>query len=274
MFRPRLRSLALPLRVGSAAFYGALSVSMAMSKKSLVQSTTMRGEAIKPELHDVSFVDVYRSLSRRISSPKMTKLRLSIVEDVINEFDTVGHCSDKEIRGLTSQIRTNFLKTANIKTLPNDFLVNVSCTAEEDLYIIDDELEYHLRQFTRSYIIGSAKTTSQKVRAIQQAILSVVDMRNPTEMYPLARSITRKFYLHVGPTNSGKTYSALQRLKESESGIYCGPLRLLAWEVYERLNEAGIVCDLVTGQDKINAPDANHVSSTVEMLDTVSFSYG
>mgnify|MGYP006902753708 CR=1 FL=1 len=32
---------------------------------------------------------------------------------------------------------------------------------------------------------------------------------------------------------------ALQSLKEAKSGLYCGPLRLLAWEVHERLNEDG-----------------------------------
>ncbi len=36
---------------------------------------------------------------------------------------------------------------------------------------------------------------------------------------------------HMGPTNSGKTHAALQALKAAETGVYCGPLRLLAWEV-------------------------------------------
>ena len=35
----------------------------------------------------------------------------------------------------------------------------------------------------------------------------------------------------MGPTNSGKTHAALQALKAAETGVYCGPLRLLAWEV-------------------------------------------
>lgn len=48
---------------------------------------------------------------------------------------------------------------------------------------------------------------------------------------------------HGGPTNSGKTYHALQRLKAADplhgGGAYLGPLRLLALEVYDRLNEEG-----------------------------------
>lgn len=46
-----------------------------------------------------------------------------------------------------------------------------------------------------------------------------------------------------GPTNSGKTYFALKRLEQADAakggGLYCGPLRLLALEVYEQLNRNG-----------------------------------
>jgi ATP-dependent RNA helicase SUPV3L1/SUV3 len=35
----------------------------------------------------------------------------------------------------------------------------------------------------------------------------------------------------AGPTNSGKTYQALQALASAKRGVYCGPLRLLAMEV-------------------------------------------
>ena len=52
--------------------------------------------------------------------------------------------------------------------------------------------------------------------------------------YGLARNMNRKIIFHAGPTNSGKTYHALQRFKAAGSGIYCGPLRLLAMEVYDK----------------------------------------
>jgi hypothetical protein len=68
-----------------------------------------------------------------------------------------------------------------------------------------------------------------------------------------------------GPTNSGKTYTALQALAGAQRGVYCGPLRLLAMEVYETLNAAGVRCDMVTGQDVVRVPGAAHVSCTVEM---------
>ena len=54
--------------------------------------------------------------------------------------------------------------------------------------------------------------------------------------YPEARAINRRIVFHMGPTNSGKTYHALQRFVGARSGVYCGPLKLLAAEVFEKCN--------------------------------------
>jgi hypothetical protein len=54
------------------------------------------------------------------------------------------------------------------------------------------------------------------------------------------------FACGAGPTNSGKTYNALQSLAIAGRGVYCAPLRLLAMEVYETLNHMGVYCDLVS----------------------------
>lgn len=96
----------------------------------------------------------------------------------------------------------------------------------------------------------------------------LADLRYPVEWYPATRAIQRKIVLHVGPTNSGKTYHALKRLEQADTGIYAGPLRLLAHEVYTRLNAKGKICDLVTGDEKIVRGDdgAQMKSCTVEMV--------
>jgi ATP-dependent RNA helicase SUPV3L1/SUV3 len=78
---------------------------------------------------------------------------------------------------------------------------------------------------------------------------------------------TRTLEYYVGPTNSGKTHAALELLAAAESGVYLAPLRLLALEVYERLVEWGVRASLVTGEERILEEGAQHVSSTVEMLD-------
>ena len=72
--------------------------------------------------------------------------------------------------------------------------------------------------------------------------------------------------LHLGPANSGKTYDAIETLKKSATGIYLAPLRLLAWEVADKLNESGHPCSLLTGEEKVIIPGAPFMSSTVEMF--------
>ena len=56
--------------------------------------------------------------------------------------------------------------------------------------------------------------------------------------YPEARAIQRKIVFHAGPTNSGKTHHALERFLAAKTGIYCGPLKLLAAEVFHKSNSA------------------------------------
>ena len=78
----------------------------------------------------------------------------------------------------------------------------------------------------------------------------------------------KTYILHIGPTCSGKTYNAIQKLKCSDGfGCYLAPLRLLAWEIAEKLNESGVKCDLVTGEERKYVEGACITSSTIEMLD-------
>ncbi|KAI8973805.1 P-loop containing nucleoside triphosphate hydrolase protein [Mycotypha africana] len=98
------------------------------------------------------------------------------------------------------------------------------------------------------------------------SVRKLSDLRYPSEWFPEARQMRRKIILHVGPTNSGKTYRALKRLESAESGLYCGPLRLLAHEIYEKMNEKGIPCNLLTGEERKEVSEyAPLTSSTVEM---------
>ncbi len=73
--------------------------------------------------------------------------------------------------------------------------------------------------------------------------------------------------LHVGPPNSGKTFQALEALKAAGSGWYLAPLRLLAFEIYDRLNAAGVPCNLLTGEESIQRDGALITAATVEMFD-------
>ena len=89
-----------------------------------------------------------------------------------------------------------------------------------------------------------------------------------TLLYPKARAKKRCFILHVGQTNTGKTYEAVQDMMQSENGIYLAPLRLLALETQERLLDNGVECSMLTGEEEDIHYGSSHMSSTVEMLDT------
>lgn len=65
----------------------------------------------------------------------------------------------------------------------------------------------------------------------------ISDLRTPANWYPEARKKNRRIFFHAGPTNSGKTYNAMKRFLEAKSGVYCGPLKMLATEVFNKSNE-------------------------------------
>ncbi len=72
----------------------------------------------------------------------------------------------------------------------------------------------------------------------------------------------------LGPTNTGKTHLAVERLTARSSGMIGFPLRLLAREVYDRV--VAIKGDrhvaLVTGEERIMPPDARYLLGTMEAL--------
>lgn len=98
--------------------------------------------------------------------------------------------------------------------------------------------------------------------------LQDIIMDNPIDEYEDARNMERHFYLYVGETNTGKTYSSIQRLMEAETGVYLAPLRLLALEIQDKLNSLNVPCSLLTGEEEDIIPYAGHVASTMEKLQT------
>ena len=72
----------------------------------------------------------------------------------------------------------------------------------------------------------------------------------------------------LGPTNTGKTYLAMDRMLGHASGMIGFPLRLLARENYERAvkikGERRVA--LITGEEKIVPPEASWFLCTVESM--------
>src|SRR5512132_2088536 len=72
----------------------------------------------------------------------------------------------------------------------------------------------------------------------------------------------------LGPTNTGKTHLAIERMLGHESGMIGLPLRLLAREVYQRVVERAGAQNvaLITGEEKIKPDRPRYWVSTVEAM--------
>ena len=72
----------------------------------------------------------------------------------------------------------------------------------------------------------------------------------------------------LGPTNTGKTHVALEKMLMFDSGIFGLPLRLLAREVYDKcVSKIGVEkVGLITGEEKIIPGGANYFICTVESM--------
>src|ERR1700760_3762641 len=72
----------------------------------------------------------------------------------------------------------------------------------------------------------------------------------------------------LGPTNTGKTHLAIERMLAHSSGLIGLPLRLLAREVYnkcvERVGAENVA--LITGEEKIKPPNPRFWVATVEAM--------
>ena len=72
----------------------------------------------------------------------------------------------------------------------------------------------------------------------------------------------------LGPTNTGKTHLAIERMLGHESGMIGLPLRLLAREVYDKIKSrvGAVNVALITGEEKIKPERARYWVSTVEAM--------
>ncbi len=138
-----------------------------------------------------------------------------------------------------------------------------------------EEHQQALAQQETARAIAAEKRQRQQERqaAYDQQVaraLALTDSHHWSQFFPNPQLGVRRLEAYLGPTNSGKTYQALQALKTlapHEQGVYLAPLRLLAIEVCEELRAQGVAVSLVTGEERDIDPQARVVCSTIEMLD-------
>ncbi len=127
---------------------------------------------------------------------------------------------------------------------------------ETNIWKPEGFLKKEFEKFTRSVMLLKRKDISSTI---------LRDYLGQFWMHTDARRINRHIVYHMGPTNSGKTYHAIEKLSKAKKGCYLAPLRLLAGELFDTLNQKGAVTTLLTGEEVIEIPGATHYSSTIEM---------
>lgn len=194
------------------------------------------------------------------------KLNASDVNQILNLF-----YQRKTTRSICLQngIDENLLRKGFISF--RNYCLETNKLAPELYVIFNDIIEKKLHVDELStYFLKHCKEVFPHLNCLEE-LKKISDLRLPIYWYPEARKLNRKIIFHSGPTNSGKTYNALRSFLNAETGVYCGPLKLLAVEVFNKANEQGVTCDLITGEEKIlsnKGEPSNHVSSTVEMIST------
>lgn len=225
----------------------------------------------------------YRSNEARISlidtttwSRYVNKVRRDLIKrDAIKMYGGERIAQrDIEPDALTSDVIQNEKK---LEALSNEIegmiKIDSELSSESLQKITDEERKSQIEAYKErvfDLVVNQAVVDLADIFQAHKILSATSDLRIPHEWYPYARMLKRKIIYHGGPTNSGKTYSALQRLKEADTekggGLYCGPLRLLSLEVFESLNRQGVYTSLMTGQEKREVPGATHISCTLEMV--------
>jgi ATP-dependent RNA helicase SUPV3L1/SUV3 len=146
--------------------------------------------------------------------------------------------------------------------------------AEHKERLTESDILHEIRKLegrlsVRKFIDRASRVIREvSLQAVNRRMAEGIALHRFHETFPGARARGRQLLFIAGPTNSGKTYQAFQRMAAAKSGVYLAPLRLMAAEFWDRMRQAGVPCSLITGEERLLDPDANHIASTIEMLAT------
>lgn len=207
-----------------------------------------------------------------LSYSKAARLMGSFREKLWSSFEEYYNTNRSELQEDHSVSITQFFKPrpeyapAIIELIfmgmyPKDLRVFLGQESDEAA-LLDLLTDLYHQHFLQYEIISSPKSNQVDMNW---------DISRPSDWYPGARKMKRKIIMHVGPTNSGKTYNSLQAFAKAKSGYYAGPLRLLAREIYEKFQSQAISCNLITGEEVVPSLDsfgnvAGLSSGTIEMI--------
>lgn len=197
------------------------------------------------------------------------KIRYRLKRSTLNRLDSQIKPMLRDLFTFPSDLAVKREKdlTIYLKSYLYEEDVHQDIVGDEEFKRFFNQLGTHLWRNER-YIIREFKKLVKSVMILKRKDISgkiLQEYIGEFWIHSQARTIKRKIIYHMGPTNSGKTYHAIESLTKAKKGCYLAPLRLLAAELYDTMNNKGVVTTLLTGEEVIEKADATHYSSTIEM---------
>ena len=232
------------------------SIEKGIEKLTTSEGGISQGAEVFKDIRD-GVADVIRNKRKLLKKSTIRRLE-SRIESYIKKHFLSPSPLGKDREGILKSFFLNILKKMELNTELFDEKEFEAFFRQLSLNIWKgkDFLEQDFKKQVRSLMILKRKDISGKI---------LQDYLGEFWVHSLARSIQRTIIYHIGPTNSGKTYYAIEELSRAEKGCYLAPLRLLAGELYDTLNNKGIKTTLLTGEEVIEVEGATHYSSTIEM---------
>ena len=210
-----------------------------------------------PAAQATAWLSEFLALERRSDSTRL----LGVLKNFLRAGAFLGSCADHS-RSREVLERYPYV----LRSFSEQVIADFSAVQPEAK--VPDMLS--MEGFPRTQLFKEGLGAVWSVWYVPQAIrtsLALLIALNPKDEYPEARAMRRHFVIHLGGTNTGKTYAGFQRLRRAPAGVYLAPLRLLALEAQETLLKAGVECGLTTGEEEDLREEDTHVAATAEKLD-------
>ena len=210
-----------------------------------------------PAAQATAWLSEFLALERRSDSTRL----LGVLKNFLRAGAFLGSCAD-HARSREVLERYPYV----LRSFSEQVIADFSAVQPEAK--VPDMLS--MEGFPRTQLFKEGLGAVWSVWYVPQAIrtsLALLIALNPKDEYPEARAMRRHFVIHLGGTNTGKTYAGFQRLRRAPTGVYLAPLRLLALEAQETLLKAGVECGLTTGEEEDLREEDTHVAATAEKLD-------
>lgn len=217
----------------------------------------------------ISFIsDYYSKLKKRLDR-KVHSVRYQLKKGSLNRLEN----DVKEILKHKFGVHTELGKVyqERLKSYFNSILV------DEDI-ATDMITEEEYQRFFSQIGLGIWKAPNHLKREFQKVLNSIMALKRKDISATILRDYLGQFWTHstarakkrhviyhMGPTNSGKTWNSIEALSKAKTGCYLAPLRLLASELFDTLNDKGAKTTLLTGEEVVEIEGATHYSSTIEM---------